>query len=469
MSEGRAGSTVGFLSTAAGRLLISVALTAPLFLLPHVLIPGIDSDSARSLFRSVGGGSTEQLSVAALGLTPVLLAFQLVELVALAIPRLRWRRVSGSWPRRPLTIASLLLAGLFGLVQAFFICRWIEASTSSYRTLGPLLTREGWAFTGPALLSLVGTTAALVGCAHAIRRWGLGNGYSWLLAAAVASSLVDQGLRIWSALRIEQIAPVDALATAALIGALAWGCHRLARPRPWLALPVAEGLTLEPLLPTCGLGPLVLAASLLVLPASLRNVGLPLEGVANALAPGSTVYLTADLILVGGFGLLLARAFYPPGVVLRFLEELGGRVGRSLSCGRPELAASLQRAAFRSAALIAALPVLQHLLGRRLVLGGLVELLVLVMVLIDLQREWRTRRADPSLTVVWELHRLYAVAPIRALLEARGISVTVRGLQHRRLMFFFGPFVPVELLAPAARADEAASLIAEWSGLEATD
>jgi hypothetical protein len=86
---------------------------------------------------------------------------------------------------------------------------------------------------------------------------------------------------------------------------------------------------------------------------------------------------------------------------------------------------------------------------------------------IDLGHEWQARRRDPSLTPVWELHRLYAVTPLRELLEARGIPVTLRGLQHRRLLYVFGPFVPVELLVPAARAAEAEALIAGWSGLEA--
>ena len=460
--------TVGFLASAAGRLLLSLILCAPLFLLPHLLIPGIDPDALRFLRNASGHADLSQLSVVALGLTPFLVGFQLVELAALAVPALRWRRLSGSWSRRPLTIASLLVGGLFALVQAFFVCRWIEASAAGFRGMGGLITREGWVFTGPALLALLGGTAALAGCAHAIRRWGLGNGYSWLIAAGVAGSLVQQTLRVWTRPGME-VAPADGLATAALVAALAWGCHRLSRERPWLELPVAEGMSLQPLPPTCGLSPLVAAASLLLLPGTLHNLGLPLGGLSALLVPGSTVYLVSDLVLIGATGLLLALAFYPPGVVLRFFEELAGRLGRPLACGRPELSQLLRRAALRSVALLAALPVAQHLLGRRIVVSNLLELVVLIMVVLDLQREWRARRAEPSLTVVWELHRLYAVAPIRALLEARGIPVTVRGLQHRRLLFFFGPFVPVELLAPADRAEEAAALIAEWSGLEAAE
>ena len=82
----------------------------------------------------------------------------------------------------------------------------------------------------------------------------------------------------------------------------------------------------------------------------------------------------------------------------------------------------------------------------------------------DLVEEVQARRRLGALVAVWPVHRLYAVEPLRARLTAAGIPSHARALRFRTMLQFFGPYTPVQLLVPSARAAEAASLLRLHSG-----
>ena len=48
-------------------------------------------------------------------------------------------------------------------------------------------------------------------------------------------------------------------------------------------------------------------------------------------------------------------------------------------------------------------------------------------VICDLVQEWRARRNNATLTIVWEIHQTYAVAPAVRLLEEQGLHPFARG------------------------------------------
>ena len=92
----------------------------------------------------------------------------------------------------------------------------------------------------------------------------------------------------------------------------------------------------------------------------------------------------------------------------------------------------------------------------------LMDLTVLVVgtaVVLDLAKEWRFRRAHPELARAWPVHRVYAIQPALQALQAAGIPAFPRGLHHRTLLQLFGPYVPVTLLVPEEKAEEAEHLV----------
>ncbi len=80
-------------------------------------------------------------------------------------------------------------------------------------------------------------------------------------------------------------------------------------------------------------------------------------------------------------------------------------------------------------------------------------------VVLDVGKEWRFRRSHDDLVRVWPVHRVYAVQPAQQALHAAGIPAFARGLHHRTLLQFFGPYVPIALLVPAAKAAQAERIV----------
>lgn len=57
------------------------------------------------------------------------------------------------------------------------------------------------------------------------------------------------------------------------------------------------------------------------------------------------------------------------------------------------------------------------------------------------------------------MQRVYAVQPAMEELQKAGIPVFPRGLHHRTLLQFLGPYVPVTLLVPVERVEDAERIV----------
>jgi hypothetical protein len=65
----------------------------------------------------------------------------------------------------------------------------------------------------------------------------------------------------------------------------------------------------------------------------------------------------------------------------------------------------------------------------------------------------------PDLVSIWPEQRPYAAHAARTILEQANIFVLLRGIHHRTCLQFFGPYVPIDIMVPAAYADQAVSLV----------
>jgi hypothetical protein len=88
-----------------------------------------------------------------------------------------------------------------------------------------------------------------------------------------------------------------------------------------------------------------------------------------------------------------------------------------------------------------------------------VILAVMGCVALDVRAELQFRRDHGAVTAVWPIHRTYAVGPALSGLAAAGIPAFPRALRHRALVSLWAPYVPVEILVPAPRAEEAQALM----------
>jgi hypothetical protein len=379
------------------------------------------------------------VSVRELGLTAVIEAFILVELVALLVPRLRRRRHGATAERAGLTRAAWILGLALAGGHAFGVVQFL------YRTPAPF---GGGVLEGSPLqravagITLVASTAVLCALAGVVSRHGLGNGLAVVAAA-------DMGAQLLTALprAVAQGGPhllpliVGAAAVALVVRAL-----------------LARGGTTPVPIPTCGLAVPVLASTLWMLPTALLPfwpAGLePVQELSRTYATQGPVVVSLALAL------LLARLF-----------TAGHRVEAAWRAAGPAAPTELAdlrgatRTAHRSSLLlvaaVCAVPFVIRALGtQEVTLGpGTVYALGLVAaVILDLFAEARARHGP--LVPAFPFQRVYAVEPALVALAAAGIPAVARARHLRAVEQFFAPYAPVEVLVPPARAQEAAAICA---------
>ena len=401
------------------RAAVSLGLAALPWLLARVPLPG-----ARELVPEGRLASFEAVSLAALGITPWVTAFGLVELVALAVPRWRSLRFEG---RQKLVVASMVLGLALAVVQALGVAWWLRSTGARYGLEVALVTTAAL---------LVGVSALLVVAVALGSRYGLANGFSVLLGSASAIGVADAVGELRLVASSHEWSDGAFLAALGLFAAAVALTGRALRPRHGVPLPA------------CGGVPLADASILLGLPQHLAGLGI-VAPLAFAWFPGTERWELARAALLVGLGMAYSRAFNLPARVAAF-------TGRGVQAA----ARDLRRASWLSIGWMLGLAGLAWAAARTSVALPILDLAVVTAIGWDLVREWGFRRRFPGAVTAVSLQRSYAVDPVLADLQAAGIAACPRARSHRARLQFFGPFVPVAVLVPADRAVEARELAA---------
>ena len=396
-------------------------------------LPGVNGPELEHVLQRELG---EQESMIALGVTPVITAFLLVEIVALLITPLRWRR-HDPVGRAKLGKAIVVVAVVVAAVQSYFMAR-------NYETLGTgffggpslLVDNPDWQFRIVFMLSLTAGTLLLAVVAGMISEHGLGNGYAVLLASAlvfdVGRPLFIDGLGFDYYLHATTKL---GMATAAVIAiatvfALRWRVSILR-------------------VPTSGVSPLVDSASLIYL-------GLTLVLLAGGPSLVDTMQLVARVQANTwlAFAILVvtipiwAWLFARPSLV----EEPALRAGIEAPTLATWLRATLLTLLFVGATGAAATIATVTDAGVAVFASPLAVMLVTAAVL-DIIADARARRA--ALVPVAVVHQVQWLSITEQLLAAAQIPYHLHASHVRTLYAFFGPWAPVVVLVPAEHREAA--------------
>jgi hypothetical protein len=436
---------------------LALTLLAPLLVLGvrWLPLPRVD----RGVLASRLGVSPTDLPVFLLGLWPIFSAFIVVELVALAVPRWRPLRHGGPGGRARLLTASLRLgvgfAALQALTRAVLLERWglFEGDPRVSRLI--------------VTLSVVTGTCVYVVFAQMLDRFALGGGFSVMALALTLPALV-WFVQEW----LPAVNPPGR--TVAVAGLLAAGAltFLLLRKRP-LGTP---GKLRSVRLPACGIVPLstppTAAATLWALAYPLREFGLWPNVLPTRVLEGET-RLVFPLALTGALAVALGFLFNRPRRVaaLEAGEGTGVPAPAQLKHAREEVIG----ATAWSAAYVLGLALLGWFVAHTLALHDLLHrrprgdfifmvmtsVVMIVAVGLDVVVEAQALRRHGELVPVWPEHRLYAVDSALAVLERAGIPCFARSVHHRALWHFFAPYIPIQILVPPPRAEEASRLLHE--------
>ena len=419
---------------------LGITLLAPLALQlgARVPLPGV---SIEALLENLGvsvGVLRQLLAMHAtmLGIVPLMSAFLLVEVVALAVPGLRWRRHD---PRGRLGLSMGVAAATItlALVQGWFVARYL---TSLIEQTG---AHPGMLFHLGVAASLTCGTLLLALVAGVISEHGLGNGYGVLIASA---ALLGLGTLAQDDKLTSSSVPAG-LALASTV-AITWVLLRW-----WVDdSNDEEGAARVALrVPTSGLSPLAQGGGLLLVLGALGSVGVrgrtlteTMDRLERALAsPWAALALTLGLTVLWSW--LQAR----PTLLAPQAAAAGLPPPSQLAWKRATL---LSAAASGTVALLyGAAPGATELAS----VGATMIATATVMDVIADARALRTKLVPAAV-----LHQVQRSSMAEHLLEQAGIPCYLRGAHLRTLLAFVGPYVPVIVLVPEAHGERARALLA---------
>jgi SecY translocase len=420
---------------------LAVTVAAPLLLLwlgPMVPLPRVD----RAAFENMLSEDANRLvvSVFALGLSPMMGAFLLVELAVLCVPRWRPLRTGGPSGRARLAVA----AGWLTLGLAFVQGLWMSIPMEKVRLLEPEVRLSRLV----VVFSLAAGSFLLVALAAVLDRVALGGGVSVLVTALTLAGWRVEGAALWRDLaRAAQASNIAGLVPLLLVVA---GTVFVLRWRPAAGSVGPRGLPL----PACGLVPLLWGPTLAAVAVVLARSGVAREWMLDFAFDRPTPVLSGTLTLTAVLAVAFGFLFYRPSKVAAFVPgDAMGLVGRAVAV---------------STAYVLGVAVLgQAVTGElALVARGLVPILMAVAVVLDVLAEALATVRHGPLAAVWPEHRLYAVDGALAALAGRGIPALARSVHHRALWHFFAPFIPIQLMVPAAQAEDAREVLRRHFGLE---
>lgn len=437
---------------------LAVTLAVPVLVVlagEHLRLPGVPEGL-------VDGPARANVSVFALGVTPIVSAFWLVELTAAAVPRLRHLRDGRPEGRAKLTTAALGLTLLLALLQAYATATQLTHALSSDGLFADVATVS----LPLSVVSLVGGVFVTLLAAELVTRQGLVNGLVATMAMSLLRGFVAD-LERHAGLgptapglfgRFMGAPTLDArgwFATALATLAVAFATFAALRDvgettssRQSAAYRDARTRIAAPRLPvpSSSMQAYVIAMSALSLPtlsAALTHTGPArtatwLEGPAYGPA-----LLTMTLVVL----VALSRVLHGRGELSGLASRLGLTDGARASRGA-ELA---WRASLVPSALFFLVVVLAGLASP---LGSL-AIVTMVAVAMDLVHATRLAFGPKPLRPVWEERRAAAVPILRALLASRGIATEARGTAFASLWQVFAPYAPVTLLVDSE--DEASA------------
>jgi hypothetical protein len=418
----------------APRVALTLALPVVYAAAARIPVLGVSSDGVARL-----GLDPTLVGVFALGISPALSGYLLVELASVVVPRWARLRNGGPWAQGRLVRAAIVTAVLLAAFQAFGVSLYLEGLGASSEL--PTLLGDDYSrllFWG----TLTAGACVSILFAQAISRLGLLNGFVALALivpfsaggiTAAGTPNVAFDVRGFALLA----AGVLVVAMATLIAVIGFR-PRERDARAWIPVP------------SCSIAPIGMAASLVVLLTTLTSI----SGLTDH-AP-RLVALRGVLTLLIALG--FALAFQPPGRVQEALGRLGAaEASPGVDSVRAEVRAALAPSLALVACLFFASIALEH---ARMSLTGSTRAALGVALLVDcvasLHAHWRRSDWVP----VWSERRAWAVPAIERLLASERIESFTRNRAEQTLLRFFGPFVLSEILVPAPSAKRARQLIA---------
>jgi len=319
----------------------------------HIPVPGIDPEQFAQFFRNqqngilgmfnmFSGGALSRFTVFALGVMPYISASIVLQLMTMVAPQLEALKKEGQAGQRKITQYTRYFTVVIAAFQAFFIAIGLERQQG-------LVTEPGAMFYLTTVITLVTGTMFLMWLGEQVTERGLGNGISIIIFGGIAASFPNSFSQLFSLVNGGTIGSFSAILIIALIVGVTYLVVFIERGQRKVLLNYAKrqvgnkiyGGTSSHLplkLNMSGVIPPIFASSIILLPATLMNLGGQqpgtnyswlsnmLHAIGLALRPGEPVYMLLYAVAVVFFAFFYTAITFNSKEVADNLKKSGAFV-----------------------------------------------------------------------------------------------------------------------------------------------
>ncbi|MBI5918921.1 MAG: preprotein translocase subunit SecY [Nitrosomonadales bacterium] len=310
----------------------------------HIPVPGIDPVVLAELFKSqkggilgmfnmFSGGALERFTIFALGIMPYISASIIMQLAAIAVPKLEQLKKEGEAGRRKITQYTRYGTLVLAIFQAFGISVALQSQPGLVINPGPM-------FQMTTLVTLVTGTMFLMWLGEQITERGLGNGISLIIFAGIAAGLPTA---IGSTLELARTGAfsiplvllllVGSIAVTALVVFVERGQRKIlvnyAKRQVGNKIYGGQASHLPLKLNMAGVIPPIFASSIILFPATLAGWFGSAEGmvwlkdVSEKLSPGQPIYVLFYAAAIVFFCFFYTALVFSPKETAENLKKSG--------------------------------------------------------------------------------------------------------------------------------------------------
>ncbi len=195
------------------KLLITFGIFAVYRFGVHVSMPGVDLGALKNFFTQSGsgflsyfdlfsGGALQNFSVFALGMSPYISSSIMMQVLTIALPSLEALSKDGAHGRQVIGQYTRYLTLVVSVIQGFGISMILEAQPN-------LVLHPGWSFRLFSVLVLCVGSLFIMWLGEQINTYGLGNGSSMIIFAAIVATLPNTLLKLIASVNLGQASLFD--------------------------------------------------------------------------------------------------------------------------------------------------------------------------------------------------------------------------------------------------------------------
>lgn len=307
------------------RILFSLAILAVYRVGVFVTVPGVDRSVMQQVVSSQGGllgmfnmfsgGALEQLSVFALGITPYISASIIMQLMGMVSKNVEELRKEGEAGRRKIEQWTRYGTIVLSVVQSFTLASWLEGLNSEMggARFADVVSDPGWGFRLMTVITLTTGTALVMWMGEQATERGIGNGISLIIFASIVSG-IPSGITNYFAANAGEVQPLTVLVLVAILLACIAVVVFFERAQRRIPIQYArrqvgrrvyggQSAHLPLKVNMASMIPPIFASSLLMFPATLSTVNIPLIG--SFMAEFSAILNRGDWVFNTLFGALI--------------------------------------------------------------------------------------------------------------------------------------------------------------------